>query len=160
MSMYAMLFGRNPIAPLYLAFLGLSQSDVGRFRDCFVQQTDEGDLRIVIYTRNGGGNRDDYAGTTEALRAHPEFVTDFDDDFDCTYASYVFKVPLEFEEAVKKLTASLPDQTVDPGTRFQQLIKDLQANKTDDPRVKHALEVGEQIIAPILQQLAEKKEPT
>jgi hypothetical protein len=158
MSLYNMLFGRNPIAPLYLAFLGLSQSDVGRFRDCFVQQTDEGELRIVIYTRNGGGNREEYEDVTEALRAHPQFVTDFDDEFDCTYASYVFKVPPEFDEAVKTLVTTLPDQAVDPGARFQKLIGDLQANKTDDPKVKRALEVGEQILAPILKQLEEKKE--
>jgi hypothetical protein len=87
MSLYNLLFGRNPLAPFYLAILDLTPDDVGRFRDCFLQKTDEGDVRIVVYTRNGGGNRDDYAQITSDLQAHPEYVTDFDDDFDCTYAS-------------------------------------------------------------------------
>jgi hypothetical protein len=156
--MYNMLFGRNPLSPLWLTMLGLTTDDVGRFRDCFIQKTDAGDLRIVIYTRNGGGNRDDYAEVTEKLQAHKDYVTDFDDDFDCTYASYVFKVPEKFAAAAQAF-ADMPDQQVDPGARYKKLIDDMQAGKNDDPTVKHALEVGKKILEPIFAQLQKDKTP-
>jgi hypothetical protein len=153
MSMYAMLFGRNPLAQVYLAMLGLSPDDVGRFRDCFLQKEDGEEPRIVVYTRNGGGNRDDYAGTTESLQAHPEYVTDFDDDFDCTYASYVFKVPETFKEHIEKILATVEGQVVDPGARFQELLAKLESGDKSDPQVKHAMEVGEKILSPIIEHL-------
>lgn len=52
MSMYNLLFGNNPMSEIILATLGLRTSDVGRFRDCFIDED-----RIAVYTRNGGGNR-------------------------------------------------------------------------------------------------------
>lgn len=151
MSLYNMLFGQNYFSHFYLAMLGLTPGDVGRFRDCFLQKTDEGDIRIVVYTRNGGGNREDYEGTTATLQDHPEYVTDFDDEFDCTYASYVFKVPAKWADVVRKMAES-PDQQVDPGARFQKLLSDMQAGKDDDPAVAHALEVGKKILEPILKE--------
>lgn len=156
MSLYNALFGRNPLSTFYLALLDLSVNDVGRFRDCFLQKTDEGDTRIVIFTRNGGGNREDYADTTATLQAHPEYVTDYDDDYDSTYASYVFKVPEKFIETVKAFSER-QDQNVDPGSRFKDLLDKMQAGKNDDPAVKRALEVGKEILAPIIGQLKEQK---
>jgi hypothetical protein len=154
-SLYNALFGRNPLSPFYLAILGLDIADVGRFRDCFLQKTDEGEVRIVIYTRNGGGNRDAYEEVTKNLQAHPEYVTDFDDDFDCTYASYVFKVPDKLIDTVKAF-AERPDQNVDPGARFKDLLDKMQAGKDDDPTVKHAMEVGKKILEPIIDKLKEQ----
>lgn len=52
MSMYSLVFGSNPRGPLVLATLGLTPSDVGRYRDAFVAKGE-----IAVYTRNGGGNR-------------------------------------------------------------------------------------------------------
>jgi hypothetical protein len=51
--MYGMLFGQNPQADVILATLGLTRDSVGRFRDAYVA-----DGQIVVYTRNGGGNRE------------------------------------------------------------------------------------------------------
>ena len=53
MSMYEIVFSKNPAAEVILATLGLTPSNVGRFRDAYVAQNE-----IVVYTRNGGGNRD------------------------------------------------------------------------------------------------------
>jgi len=152
MSMYNMLFGRNPAAPIYLAMLGLTPDDTGRFRDCFLQRALDEEPRIIVYTRNGGGNREEYAGTTEFLQSHPEYVNDFDDDFDCTYASYIFKVPEKFKDAVKLLLEE-PGQVVDPGVRFQELLAKLNSGDKDDPQVMHAMEVGERILGPIIEHL-------
>jgi hypothetical protein len=89
MSMYNMVFGVSPAAPLLMAALNLKAADVGRFRDCYL--TDAGE--IAVYTRNGGGNRDDYQDVFDALEKHPQYLRDEDDDFDCTYATIYFSVP-------------------------------------------------------------------
>lgn len=55
MSMYEMMFGQNPVAPLILEALALPPIAVGRFRDAFVSSGE-----FAVYTRNGGGNREHY----------------------------------------------------------------------------------------------------
>ena len=53
-GLYNALFGVNPIADTLLFTLGYTREDCGRFRDCYIENN-----KIIIYTRNGGGNRDD-----------------------------------------------------------------------------------------------------
>ena len=72
--------------------LGLRKRDFGRFRDAW-PENHNGVLVLAFYTRNGGGNRPDYADVTAALQAHPQYVSDSDDDFDPTYATYRFVMP-------------------------------------------------------------------
>lgn len=86
MSLYNMLFGKNPNTKEILAALGLEECQVERFRDCFIE-----DGKIVIFTRTGGGNREDYPN--EALVNHPNYLYDEDDGFDSTYAYYYFSLP-------------------------------------------------------------------
>ena len=57
MSLYNALFGTNAFAGLILSMLG-EKFNPGRFRDAHIDRSEEGDPRIVIYTRNGGGNRE------------------------------------------------------------------------------------------------------
>lgn len=59
MSLYNMMFGQNEASDAILATLGLSKAKVGRFRDCWVEETPNGKFRIGVYTRNGGGNREE-----------------------------------------------------------------------------------------------------
>src|SRR5688572_23415563 len=104
MSLYNMLFGMNAAADLLLAILDLTRSDVGRFRDCYAAM-EEGEPRIVVHTRNGGGNREHWgdddveAGEdcdctgcviTYRMPTHPNYIRDDDDDFDCTYADVIY----------------------------------------------------------------------
>lgn len=87
MSLYNAINGFNPACLIIMPMLGRKQEEYPRFRDCFVE-----DDKIAIYTRCGGGNR--YCGFgEEALYKDPNFITTFDDDFDCTYATYLFDVP-------------------------------------------------------------------
>lgn len=156
MSLYNMLFGNNPLATAYLGMLNLSPTDVGRFRDCFLRKTDLGEIQIVVYTRNGGGNREEYEDVTDTLRAHPDYISDYDDDFDCTYASYVFRVPEQFKDVVAKMV-DLPNQQVDPAARFQDLLQKLQSGNKDDPSVQHAMKVGKEILGPIIDSINKKE---
>lgn len=115
-----MMFGRNPAADVILATLGLSRYDVGRFRDCFVA-----DGEIAVYTRNGGGNRDEYWPVFERLAEHPLYLRDRDDDFDCTYATIFFKLPEEYADDLRRLDSG----PFEPSQRWAELLAKLEAPK-------------------------------
>jgi hypothetical protein len=98
MSLYNLVNGVNQITFFLTPMLDLHPDDIPRFRDCFVNDGEhpEYNNHIHLYTRVGGGNRGcDYG--EEELMKHPNFVATFDDDFDNTYASYIFSVPDEFK---------------------------------------------------------------
>lgn len=123
MSLYNMLFGQNANADMLLGVLGLTRADVGRYRDCYI----EGD-HIVVHTRNGGGNREDYQDVFDALSDHPQYVRDEDDDFDCTYANLYFAFPPEFSADLIALRDSAPD--VKPSDKWTALFEALKADTT------------------------------
>lgn len=120
MGLYNMLFGEQPVAGTLLEMLQLKPDDVGRYRDCYVAAGPQ----IVVFTRNGGGNRADYEEVTSRLRAHPEYLTDYDDDFDSTYASYEFRVPDAYRDAVQALLAE-EGPTIPPMEKFHAFIRAL-----------------------------------
>lgn len=127
MSLYNLVHGNQPAAPLVLVMLGQSAGYFGRFRDAWVEGQEDGTVRLAVYTRNGGGNREHYdeerpAGpecdctgciATYRLPADAHYLFDRDDDFDCTYATFYFRVPVDAEERIRKLAAEtgvqLPD---------------------------------------------------
>jgi hypothetical protein len=150
MSLYNALFGLNPSSHLLLAMLNLSKNDVGRFRDCYLKRNDDGLLNIVVYTRNGGGNREDYEEVTEALQHHPAYLSDRDDDFDSTYAAYVFSVPDRFKETAVELEKLGAAPTEEPMDKFQKLIEKLRTGSTEDPSVKKVLLVSDALIKSVL----------
>jgi hypothetical protein len=149
MSFYNTLFGRSPLAPALLKILGLTSNDIPRYRDAYLN----GDgTRIVIYTRTGGGNRayhnseescrscypDYFTGEGEDptgpwnsdLQAHPQFVTDYDDSFDSTYAYFEFKVPDEWADDLKALATQQPGASATPSEKWQALFASLQDPST------------------------------
>jgi len=114
MSLYGMIFGKKPTSGAILATLGLTTSDVGRFRGCFVANGE-----IAVYTRNGGGNREDYQGVLDALAKHPCYLRDEDDKFDCTYCTIYFKFPEEYAEDLKRLDSG---ESFNPSQRWLDAI--------------------------------------
>jgi len=113
----------------------------GRFRDIYLSNDGK---KIVLFTRNGGGNRSSYNYVFEILKRHPNYVTDYDDDFDSTYASIEFSVPQKFIENgfVEMLMAYGAGQPETPMLRFKKLIERIGSGKADDdPDVKRALDV-------------------
>ena len=139
MSLYNMLFGTNPAAPLLLAMLGIDANAVPRFRDCFLA-----DGHIVIHTRTGGGNREAYEAENDALTKLPGYLSDSDDDYDCTYANFLFEVPEKFRHLLGKIP-----EGVDPAKRWQETIEKLKTASPDDPQVKKVTEV----MAPVFDKL-------
>lgn len=88
MSLYNMLHGKNPNTTTLLDILGYTEGDFGRFRSVYVENG-----HIVVHTRCGGGNREDYEEVFEMSSEHAWYVKDEDCDFDCTYADIYFKIP-------------------------------------------------------------------
>src|SRR3990167_8100409 len=103
MSLYNLLHGNDNNARIVLAMLGLEPEDCGRFRDAWIEEDGK---HLIVFTRNGGGNREEYQPVIDTLAKHPNYVTDFDDDFDCTYASIRFTVPEKYAELAEALKPS------------------------------------------------------
>lgn len=116
----------------------------GRFRDLYFTNEDEANPKIILYTRNGGGNRSAYEYVFKLLSQHPLYIQDYDDDFDSTYAYIEFKAPqviIDFFEGVK--TGKL--ETV--SEKFQKEIEAMDAGKEPNPAVKSLMENIIQIIS-------------
>lgn len=107
MSLYNMVNGMNALMTVFLSpFLPLRADLFPRFRDIFLEVNDMncdfngGD--IFVYTRMGGGNRDCWENNETDCNC-PAHLADkientypclgsYDDEFDCTYRTFVFRV--------------------------------------------------------------------
>lgn len=149
MSLYNAICGITPGHDLLLAILGQTPETVARYRDCFVNK----ELEIEVYTRIGGNNREDYETDIQAMRAHPLFVRDYDDDFDSTFAYFVFKFPNDYP---KELRQQIYDKTTavvgTPRERFDIMMAKMRNPEKfkDDPQLQNAMEVGKHILDPII----------
>lgn len=150
-GMYNALFGANEAAPVLLKILNITKEQTGRFRDAYVEND-----HIVIYTRNGGGNRESYQKDIDFMRAHPNFIKDYDDSFDSTYAYFEFSVPegkvevkpgdsWEISRVIERLVEfQNAIGFINPHKRWEKLLGDLNERK-DTPDTKRALTVGRKI---------------
>ncbi len=89
MALYTQLFGENKDAVAILGFANLNRDMFPRYRDVFL--ADKG-TTIIVYTRIGGSNRIDYKQEIENIRKHNQYITDYDDNFDNTYAYFKFNI--------------------------------------------------------------------
>ena len=90
MSLYNLLHGHDQNAGPILRALEIDPSQIDRFRDASFGK--DGDQHVFhLFCRTGGGNREDYPNVV--LTAHPLYIRDHDDEYDCTYAHYYFRIP-------------------------------------------------------------------
>lgn len=101
-------------ADIVLATLGLTRSNVGRFREVYIVGNE-----IAIVTRNGGGNREHWyddkpagpdcpcVGCFMAYRVDklPYYLYDEDHEDDPTYAIIYFEIPPEHAELIKAIAS-------------------------------------------------------
>ena len=135
MSMYQMVFGRNPGADDVLSAVGLKAEDVQRFRDAWIERTEEGGYRAAIYTRMGGGHRECFCEEygddapcmacrlNAVLNSHPLFSHREDDDFDSTYSTLYFHLP-ETPEAIAAARNAVP-HPIDTDERWLMMLEAL-----------------------------------
>ncbi len=107
MSLYNLINGFNPACVVIMPMLGRKQDEYPRFRDCHVE-----DGMIAIYTRVGGYNRNCGYGEEE-LYKDPNYVRTYDDEFDSTYATYLFNVPERWKPDFDKIMAGKPNEVSD-----------------------------------------------
>jgi hypothetical protein len=119
-GLYNTLFGQHANADRLLQLLGLTRDDVPRFRSCYWNGE-----HIVIHTRTGGGNREEYEDQNDMLTLVSGYVRDEDDDFDPTYADFYFNPPAEAAEALKALPAEIT-----PAEQWQRLFAALDSAKS------------------------------
>ena len=141
MSLYNAVHGHNPLAGIVLAALGLTPNDVPRLRDAWFDAEND---RLVVYTRTGGGNRDYYdtkAGNLEEggegegpfnedLRDVAGFLSDEDDDFDSTYASFYYSIPDRAREVFDTLKEVGAGRDPPPKERWEALLEGLRQENT------------------------------
>ena len=139
-GLYNMLFGWDPSCVLLAPMLTDEnpQHFFPRFRDCYLSDDKE---HIEIFTRVGGGNREEYEDEIGDMRSMPTYVSDYDDDFDCTYATFVFGVPDEwvndFESVKKREFDKISDAYVE---RMQTCYPKLDIRKMLDGTASHEAE--------------------
>jgi hypothetical protein len=140
MSLYNMLMGHNPLAGDWLGFLEIHPNDFGRFRDAWLEEK-SGEIRIVVLTRCGGGNREEYMYVFEDMREHPQYIESYDDEYDPTYALFVFQVPEKYKSWIDDLLEQVPadkrDVVVDNRSlqeRFERATKQMTSAMGDEKK--------------------------
>ena len=106
----------------------------GRFRDAWVERGEDDQPVIAIYTRNGGPNREGQAEAIESMRANTHYLSDKDDTFDNTYATFYFSAPREYR-------GQLAEWMVDPvdmNQRWQDAIANLSGLNQADQKALEA----------------------
>lgn len=123
MSMHQLLNGTNPATFFILPMLGRHPDTYPRFRDCYALNDEFGNAGIQVYTRVGGGNRQDYVEAIAELIDHPEYVKNEDDDFDSTYATFTFNVPEKWKAQFDALMKHGPSKEIITPEYLEQLIR-------------------------------------
>ena len=100
-----MVCGNNPLYYLFLVVAGVPWP-VSRFRDLYFH-VENGKPFIVVFTRTGGPNREEWAKENEKLTSLPSYVGGHDCDFDPTFAHWYFRVPAEHEPTILRLAELL-----------------------------------------------------
>ena len=176
MGLYNAIFGENPDKDKLLKILNINQLDgewsAGRFRDIYVIEKG-GQKLIALYTRNGGGNRDECweeegdnhyynavwnkcdcpaCSINDNLPKHPNYLFDEDDDFDRTYNTCYFSIPktIDINDKATLVINKPADRT--PHEKWDELMEKMDKGdirKSDDPDMKRAVKVGDHIFGKI-----------
>ena len=125
MSLYNTLFGTNKEMPILLGMLGVNQEYFSRFRDA---ELIKGGTIIRVFTRLGGGNRECYEETWNKIREHKFYKTDYDDNYDDTYAYIEFSIPNQLQETAKKMFKGEPLSFKE---KFEKELKEMSIEGTD-----------------------------
>jgi hypothetical protein len=95
-NMYGLVIGNSgwPKALMDIMW-DITPEMVGRYRDHWLEKDESGDepaLVLAVYARIGGGNREEYADNIRQMQALTTYVSDADDSYDNTYATFRFRM--------------------------------------------------------------------
>lgn len=138
MSLYSQLFDEDENADKLLDILKAERDWFGRFRDIHVNANGE---YIYVLTRCGGPNRDMYAKEWHDIQSHPQYLKDYDDEYDNTYACIEFKTPEDSLEFTKSISTGSNPLTLQE--LFEKEMKEMDIPGSDAE--KRAKKIAEQI---------------
>lgn len=129
-GLYNAIFGVNEDAPALLVMLRLTPNDFSRFRDAFVANGE-----IIVYTRLGGGNREGYTHIFTAMKKHPQYLRDVDDNFDSTYCTFFFRIPKYLPEDVLEILKAMDIGEWKPDERWKVALHKVETDPKESERV-------------------------
>lgn len=146
MSLYHQLFGVYPGAPVILAYLRFDPGELPRLRDAFLS---EDGTELLIYTRAGGPNREQYKNLIDGMRSHILYIRDEDDPTDETYGIFYYRIP-ENDEKGRALFDRMFKELggVNPPKRWKEFLSGM--TDSNNPAHKVAQEVAMKVLGPIL----------
>ena len=129
--MYNTLFGVNNLALFLLMSIDVMPDDIQRFRDVILKKDDEHGYVVEILTRTGGANRE--AFPQPLLISHKNYIKDYDDEYDCTYAHYIFKIDDKAKDIIKydKVLADQSRSSLNLREMFEKEFKEMKTEGTD-----------------------------
>lgn len=138
MALYTQLFGENKEATSILGFANLNREMFPRYRDVFL--CDDGN-NVIVYTRIGGPNRNNYKQQIKNIKQHKQFITDYDDKHDNTYAYFKFKVLPEYIDTTKIM---FDEEPLTVWELFERHLK--RAQDPNSEEYKKDLEIAKQLM--------------
>ncbi len=140
MSLYNMLFGTKGYPLEIMGMFGLEPDMVGRYRDHWLERAEDDEhVTVALYTRMGGGNREEYASQIERMHALPTFVEDEDDAFDATYSTLRFTIDKEKALAWLAENTSVVEDGLDPEVLWDECIREAVPERYDMAPVWEAM---------------------
>lgn len=128
--MYDMLGLRDDeLAVAFLTTAGLKLDEIPRFRDCYPTKNGKA---IIVYTRTGGSNREEYTDELKALYDKDNFINDYDDEFDCTYMSLEFTPLDRYKKKLVSIVTENPEVSATGAEKFQKIFEALTDSKGED----------------------------
>lgn len=152
MSLYNMIFGISISADVCLHIVGRNIDDIGRFRDAYFIK---GGNYVNILTRTGGGNREAYEGDNAYLTGGRCYRENHDDEFDCTFAHFVYEVPAHIKPLTQEMEGILQEMGYGGDIRGPANIERMMEEdepplpEPDDPRLDRLRELNIMIMKEI-----------
>lgn len=119
----ALGLSNSQLVAVFLKMAGLEAEEIPRFRDCYPSKDGK---TIIVYTRTGGNNRDEYEEDLEVLYNKDNFVEDYDDEFDNTYMSLIFTPLPEWKEDLVSIVTNSPEVSITGAEKFKALLDTLE----------------------------------
>lgn len=113
---------------LIAVVLGIRFEALPRYRDAWSEKYDGDQVRLAIYMRIGGANREAHANQIEQLTSLPYYLSDHDDAYDDTYATFYFRIPTVEEHKAAGLITE--DDSV---TRYNEIVEAMIEESVDEP---------------------------
>ena len=101
--------------------------DFPRFRQAVVEEREPW---IVVRTRTGGGNRESYQDEINRMCQLPHFDHEEDDDFDCTFMYFWYRVPKKSMDKWREFAGKTKEEF--PDSDDKPIIKEEDSNSSND----------------------------